>query len=103
MRADIQERIRAKGREIFQQITDQKGESFLSRAWVTSRLMEWSMGNERLKGELFRFIDVLPSLSDSAEIARHAHEYLTQPGVDVRGAMPLAVSAGRAVPSLTAA
>ena len=61
------------------------------------------MGNERLKGELFRFIDVLPSLSDSAEIARHAHEYLTQPGVDLPGPMRFAVNAGRAVPWLTAA
>ena len=61
------------------------------------------MGNERLKGELFRFIDVLPSLSDSGEIARHAHEYLTQPGVDLPGPMRFAVNAGRAVPWLTAA
>jgi RHH-type transcriptional regulator, proline utilization regulon repressor / proline dehydrogenase / delta 1-pyrroline-5-carboxylate dehydrogenase len=103
MRADIQERIRAKGREIFGQITDQRAEAFLSRAWVTSHLMEWSMGNERLKGELFRLIDVLPSLSDSAEVARHAHEYLSQPGVDLPGPMRLAVNAGRAVPWLTAA
>ena len=61
------------------------------------------MGDERLKGELFRFIDVLPSLSDSAEIARHAHEYLTQPGVDLPSPMRFAVNAGRAVPWLTAA
>ncbi len=103
MRADIQERIRARGHEIFRQIADQKADSFLSRAWVTSRLMEWSMGNERLKAELFRFIDVLPSLSNPAEIARHAHEYLTQPGVDLPGPMRFAVNAGRAVPWLTAA
>lgn len=102
MRADIQERIRAKGRQIFGQLARQKSEPFLSRAWVTNRLMEWSMRNERLKGELFRFIDVLPSLGSSNDIAKHAHEYLTQPGVPLSPVMRLAVNAGRAVPWVTA-
>lgn len=103
MEAGIQEKIRAVGREIFERIEGRRNEPFLSRAWVTSRLMEWSMRNEQLKGELFRFIDVLPSLSSAHEIARHAHEYLTQPRVELPAAMRWAVQAGRAVPWLTAA
>src|SRR5688572_21934582 len=98
MRADIQERIQTKGRRIFAQLASRASEPFLSRAWVTNRLMEWSMRNERLKGELFRFIDVLPSLGSSSDIAKHAHEYLTQPGVDLSPVMRLAVDAGRAMP-----
>src|SRR5687767_661184 len=100
MRRELQERIGAKGREIFGQLARHQREPFFSRAWVTARLMGWSMRNERLKAELFRFIDVLPSLGNAGDIARHAHEYLTQPGVDLALPMRMAVRAGRAVPWL---
>jgi RHH-type proline utilization regulon transcriptional repressor/proline dehydrogenase/delta 1-pyrroline-5-carboxylate dehydrogenase len=103
MQGALEQKIRAKGREIFAHLARRNGPAFLSRAWVTSRLMDWSMRNERLKTELFRFIDVLPSLGRAGDIAQHAQEYLTQPGVDLPPAMRLAVRAGRAVPWLTAA
>src|SRR5688572_15091313 len=103
MQGALEQRIQAKGREIFARLARRNGPAFLSRAWVTSRLMDWSMRNERLKAELFRFIDVLPSLGRADDIARHAQEYLSQPGVDLPPAMRLAVRAGRAVPWLAAA
>jgi len=39
-------------------------------------MMGWAMCNEALKTHLFRFVDVLPTLNSSREIARHAREYL---------------------------
>jgi RHH-type transcriptional regulator, proline utilization regulon repressor / proline dehydrogenase / delta 1-pyrroline-5-carboxylate dehydrogenase len=97
----IQDRIAARGRDIFDCIDRDRPTPF-SRAWVTGRLMDWSMSDERLKAELFRFIDVLPSLGSSGEIADHAHEYLTQPGVELPPPMRAVVSGARYVPWLTA-
>jgi RHH-type proline utilization regulon transcriptional repressor/proline dehydrogenase/delta 1-pyrroline-5-carboxylate dehydrogenase len=98
----LEDRIQAKGREIFARLDQDRPRPF-SRAWVTTRLMDWSMANERLKVELFRFIDVLPSLNSSHDIAQHAYEYLSQPGVELPAPMRLALGGSRYVPWLTAA
>src|SRR5947209_14062284 len=42
--------------------------------------MGWTMGNEALKVQLFRFIDVLPLLHSPQEINRHLREYFTELG-----------------------
>ncbi len=36
--------------------------------------MEWTMGNEAVKVQLFRFIDALPLLRSPAQISRHLRE-----------------------------
>jgi RHH-type proline utilization regulon transcriptional repressor/proline dehydrogenase/delta 1-pyrroline-5-carboxylate dehydrogenase len=71
--ASLQKEIEARGLEIFARMKTQKPGVFKN---VTGRLMDWSMRNEGLKVQLFRFVDVLPTLHSSAEIARHAQEYL---------------------------
>ncbi len=38
--------------------------------------MAWAMRDERLKVELFRFVDVLPMLHTDADVAEHLLEYL---------------------------
>src|SRR5581483_123824 len=70
-----QREIEARGLEIF---TRMKGETpgLFSQKNIAGRLMDWSMRNEELKVQLFRFVDVLPTLNTSQEIARHAYEYL---------------------------
>ena len=47
-------------------------------------MMDWAMHDERLKVELFRFVDVFPTLTSRAEIARHLREYFDQPGARTR-------------------
>src|SRR5919204_3823269 len=44
-------------------------------AWLDERLMEWSMGNEAVKLQMFRFVDVLPLLHTPASITNHLREY----------------------------
>lgn len=44
------------------------------RPWET-KLLHWCMSNEELKVQIFRFIDVLPSLQSGRDIARHIREY----------------------------
>jgi RHH-type proline utilization regulon transcriptional repressor/proline dehydrogenase/delta 1-pyrroline-5-carboxylate dehydrogenase len=55
--------------------------------------MDWAMRDEHFKIQLFRFIDVLPSLSSSADIARHLEEYLGEGQVHLSPALRLAVKA----------
>jgi RHH-type transcriptional regulator, proline utilization regulon repressor / proline dehydrogenase / delta 1-pyrroline-5-carboxylate dehydrogenase len=88
-RDSVQRKIEARGMEIFA-LMKHKG---TGAGGVTGRLMDWSMRNEALKTQLFRFVDVLPTLNSSEEIARHAQEYLG----DADGALPSLVRWGVSV------
>ncbi len=70
----LQGEIEQRGRRIFE-LVDRHPESLLSRAGFYQRLMALSMRDEQLKLELFRFVDVLPSLRTSGEIVEHLQEY----------------------------
>jgi RHH-type proline utilization regulon transcriptional repressor/proline dehydrogenase/delta 1-pyrroline-5-carboxylate dehydrogenase len=62
------------GREIFGRLERPTPLPF-GPAWWDERLMEWSMGDEAIKVQLFRFVDVLPLLRTPADITRHLREY----------------------------
>lgn len=46
--------------------------------WWEDRLMDWSMSDESIKVQLFRFVDVLPMLRDHEAITRHLQEYFEE-------------------------
>jgi RHH-type transcriptional regulator, proline utilization regulon repressor / proline dehydrogenase / delta 1-pyrroline-5-carboxylate dehydrogenase len=56
------------------------------RRWWDDRLLAWSMRDEQLKVQLFRFVDVLPMLKTADAVMEHLHEYLG----DVRDKLPQA-------------
>jgi RHH-type proline utilization regulon transcriptional repressor/proline dehydrogenase/delta 1-pyrroline-5-carboxylate dehydrogenase len=62
------------GREIFARIGHQ-GPLPLSPDWWEERLMGWTMADQAMKVQLFRFIDVLPLLHSPQAINRHLREY----------------------------
>jgi RHH-type proline utilization regulon transcriptional repressor/proline dehydrogenase/delta 1-pyrroline-5-carboxylate dehydrogenase len=64
------------GREIFARLGDRKPFLF-SPAWLDERLMEWTMGEEAIKVQLFRFIDTLPLLRSPTDVNRHLREYFS--------------------------
>src|SRR5262245_36780828 len=72
--ADVEALTVRYGREIFSRIERTAPVPF-GPAWWDDRLMEWSMGNEAVKVQLFRFVDVLPLLHTPASVARHLREY----------------------------
>lgn len=47
-----------------------------SREWWDARILEWCMRDEPLKLGLFRFIDVLPTLTTDEQVAEHLLEYI---------------------------
>ncbi|MEN9261263.1 MAG: L-glutamate gamma-semialdehyde dehydrogenase [Thermostichus sp. HHBFW_bins_43] len=49
------------------------------------KLLAWAMENPHLRTQMFRLIDVLPSLKSKAEVARHLQEYLSDPAVELPG------------------
>ena len=64
-------------------LSGQKPEShslFDPKGW-RGRILRWSMENEKLRTALFRFVDVLPNLSRSADIVRVFREYLDHPEI----------------------
>ncbi len=50
-------------------------------------LLAWAMIHPTLQVQLFRLIDVLPSLTDKADITRHLHEYLALSDLEFPGGL----------------
>src|SRR5689334_15187142 len=73
--ADVDDLTRSYGREIFARL-NRSGPLLFTPSWWDERLMEWTMGDEALKVQLFRFIDVLPMLRAPEAVVRHLREYL---------------------------
>src|SRR5262245_59658362 len=72
--ADVETLTQRYGREIFARLSGSAPVPF-GPSWWDERLMEWSMGEEAVKLQLFRFVDVLPLLRSPETITRHLHEY----------------------------
>jgi len=85
----LQNEIEQRGMRIFE-LVDQHPEPLFSKAGFHQRMMALSMRDERLKVQLFRFVDVLPSLDTSAEVIEHLQEYLA----DTRNGLAPFIHAG---------
>src|SRR5438128_155612 len=70
----LQSEVEQRGARIFE-IVDQHPESLFSKAGFYQRMMALSMRDEQFKAQLFRFVDVLPSLRKSGDIVDHLDEY----------------------------
>src|SRR5438477_8475074 len=107
IRGEVDALTRRYGREIFARIQG-AGPVPFTPAWLDERLMEWSMGDEAVKLQMFRFVDVLPLLHSPALIANHLREYFGEadgrlPGWLSRGLrwLPSNGLLGRALAGLT--
>ena len=74
MQSDLNERIVARGKELFAGIAEEKPSLFDRRTWM-GKVMEWCMQNEQFKTRLFRFVDVFPSLTTGRLLADHIRDY----------------------------
>ncbi|RAL20052.1 L-glutamate gamma-semialdehyde dehydrogenase [Lujinxingia litoralis] len=66
------------GREIFDRMQGQSPSVFRKDYW-SGKMMDWSMKDEAFKVEMFRFVDVFPTLSDHVQVAEHLQEYFCRP------------------------
>src|SRR6266705_5503590 len=72
--SSLQGEIEHRGTRIFE-LVDRHPESLFSKAGFYQRLMALSMRDEQFKVQMFRFVDVLPSLRRSSDIVEHLEEY----------------------------
>jgi RHH-type transcriptional regulator, proline utilization regulon repressor / proline dehydrogenase / delta 1-pyrroline-5-carboxylate dehydrogenase len=76
---DRDARILAEGRVLWERIDAQRLGLLHRRRWE-DRLLAWSTRDPSFKTDLFRFVDVLPSLESHDQVARHVREYLAKEG-----------------------
>lgn len=71
---DLNDHIVARGTELFARIAGKKPSLFDRETW-TGKIMDLAMRNEEFKVQLFRFVDVFPSLATSKQVTDHLREY----------------------------
>ncbi|HEY5914010.1 MAG TPA: proline dehydrogenase family protein, partial [Verrucomicrobiae bacterium] len=91
--ADIEAATRQWGEKIFALMDAAEPPSLFSRKGFYGTMMDWAMRDEHFKTQLFRFVDVLPTLTSSSEIARHLDEYLGPDQVELSPALRLGLKA----------
>jgi RHH-type proline utilization regulon transcriptional repressor/proline dehydrogenase/delta 1-pyrroline-5-carboxylate dehydrogenase len=98
----IEASVRTIGENLFRLMDEHPVPGILSKKGAYARIMEWSMKDPAFKAQLFRFVDVLPSLGSSAEIVRHLREYLGDKAVELSPAMRTGLAAASFAPGLVA-
>lgn len=99
---DLQSEIKVKGEEILTKMEGQSKGSIFSKDYWYGRIMEWSMKNEGFKTKMFRFVDVLPTLENNNEVARHLKEYFTEGGEELPSVFNVGLGLGSLAPGLMA-
>ena len=87
------------GEEVWHRMRGERPGLFRTQHWQ-GRLLAWVMRDPSFKVDLFRFVDVLPTLSTTSQVAQHVREYLLKDGRDLPGVMSTALKAASS--SLTA-
>jgi len=90
---DLEPAVRNWGDKIFSLMETTEAPSLFTKKGLQGALMEWAMRDERFKTQLFRFVDVLPTLSSSGEISRHLKEYLDPDSVQLSATLRTALKA----------
>ncbi len=68
--------------ELFEMVSGQVPSFFNPRRWK-GRLMEWSMKDESFKVQLFRFVDLIPTVKSDKELLKVFTEYFYYGGKDL--------------------
>jgi RHH-type proline utilization regulon transcriptional repressor/proline dehydrogenase/delta 1-pyrroline-5-carboxylate dehydrogenase len=98
----LEKRIREIGDQLFASMDSHPAPGIFSRKGAYARVMDWAMKDPAFKTQLFRFVDVLPSLQSSAEIVRHLQEHLGDKAVELNPAMKAGLAASSFAPGLVA-
>lgn len=88
----MQRQIEALGLKLFEEMRGEKPGVFNSDYWQ-GKLMDWVMKDPSFKVDLFRFVDVLPQLESSEQVAKHIREYLLKEGRILPGVISVALKA----------
>ena len=100
--SDTQSLVFNKGQEILKRMEEAGKASIFSKDFWYGNIMEWSMKNEQFKTQMFRFVDVLPALNSSAEVAQHLQEYFSGSGGELPAVFNVGLGLGSLAPGLMA-
>lgn len=101
--ATIQPEIEKFGNQVFKLIeNDQDAPRVFGGNDLYGRLMDWAMRDPVFKTQMFRFVDVLPSLTSSDDVVKHMVEYLGNVKSSASGALRGALTVGRLIPAIPA-
>lgn len=78
------------GRELWEHL-ERRTPSIFEQRWWDDQILGWAMADESVKVQMFRFIDVLPTLRTRESITRHLHEYFEEVRLHLPGAARLAL------------
>jgi RHH-type transcriptional regulator, proline utilization regulon repressor / proline dehydrogenase / delta 1-pyrroline-5-carboxylate dehydrogenase len=98
----LQIRIESKGNDIFKSLDSGDNQSVFNKDWWYGKIMDWSMKNSSFKTQMFRFVDVLPTLGSSQEVARHLKEYFAEGGDALPSVFNFGLGLGSLAPGLMA-
>jgi RHH-type transcriptional regulator, proline utilization regulon repressor / proline dehydrogenase / delta 1-pyrroline-5-carboxylate dehydrogenase len=85
--------IRQWGEKLFSYMDQAGAPSIFTAKGLYGALMDWAMKDETFKVQLFRFVDVLPTLTSSGEVSRHLTEYLDNDQVNLSPPLRAALKA----------
>jgi RHH-type transcriptional regulator, proline utilization regulon repressor / proline dehydrogenase / delta 1-pyrroline-5-carboxylate dehydrogenase len=98
-----QSQIITTGEEILKRMETQSKVSLFSKDFWYGSIMDWSMKNEKFKTNMFRFVDVLPSLSSADDVSSHLKEYFSENGKsELPPVFNVGLGLGSLVPSIMA-
>ena len=81
MQTPSEQEIKRLGATMFELMQGQKPSVF-KKDWWSGKMMDLSMQDEAFKVEMFRFVDVFPTLRDPVQVAVHLQEYFCRPEQD---------------------
>lgn len=99
--SDLQSQIRQTGEEILKRMEGSSKASLFSKDFWYGSIMDWSMKNEKFKTNMFRFVDVLPSLNSGNDVAKHLKEYFEEGG-EMPSVFKVGLGLGALAPGLMA-
>ena len=88
LESHVEEVTQEIGRYLFEHLRRRKASIFEKR-WWEDRILSWAMGDEAVKVQMFRFVDVLPRLKTHTAVARHLQEYFEEVSTHLPGAARL--------------
>src|SRR3954470_15395027 len=89
----VEDRVQEVGRELWERVRGEVPGIFNKGYWQ-GRMLEWAMADPSFKVDLFRFVDVLPSLKSTDQVSRHMREYLLKDGRKLPAVMGAAIKLG---------
>src|ERR1700720_983311 len=99
----IQREIEQLGLKIFALMdNDRRAPRQFGKKDFYGRLMEWAMRDPVFKTQMFRFVDVLPTLTSSGDVVKHLAEYLSSVKTPASGVLRAALAFGRLLPAMPA-